>query len=79
MNNYNQKNKSNRIFEFEELDKSLQKQIIDICKDDPYNLNPKSLYKNILNSSGNLQTLSKMFEVPELLIIKIKEGKTNDN
>ena len=29
---------------FEELDQSLQNQIIDICKDDPYNLNPEFLY-----------------------------------
>ena len=58
---------------FEELEQSLQNQIIDICKDDPYNLNPRFLYMNIYNSTGNTQTLSKMFEVPETLIIKIKE------
>ena len=58
---------------FEELDQSLQNQIIDICKDDPYNLNPEFLYINMFNSIGNIQTLSKVFEVPETLIIKIKE------
>ena len=58
---------------FEELDKPLQNQIIDICKDDPYNLNPKTLYRNIFNSKGDIQTLSKVFEVPETLIINIKE------
>ncbi len=58
---------------FEELDQSLQNQIIDICKDDPYNLNPEFLYMNIFNSTGHNQTLSKVFEVPETLIIKIKE------
>ena len=59
--------------DFTKLDESLQKQIIDICKDDPYNLNPRFLYKNIFNSTGNTQTLAKVFEVPEILIIKIKE------
>ena len=58
---------------FEELKESLQNQIIDICKDDAYNLNPRFLYMNIFNSTGNTQTLSKVFEVPETLIIKIKE------
>lgn len=58
---------------FEELEQSLQNQIIDICKDDPYNLNPEFLYVNIYNSNGHTQTLSKVFEVPETLIINIKE------
>ena len=31
------------MLDFEELEISLQKQIIDICEDDPYNLNPKTL------------------------------------
>ncbi len=57
------------MLDFEELEISLQKQIIDICKEDPYNLNPKTLYRNIFNSKGDIQTLSKVFEVPELLII----------
>ena len=61
------------MLDFEELEISLQKQIIDICEDDPYNLNPKTLYRNIFNSKGDIQTLSKVFEVPELLIIHIKE------
>ena len=62
-----------QILDFEDLETSLQKQIIDICEDDPYNLDPKTLYRNIFNSKGNIQTLSKVFEVPELLIIEIKE------
>jgi hypothetical protein len=62
---------------FEELDQSLQNQIIDVCKDDPYNLNPRFLYMNIYNSNGHTQTLSKVFEVPETLIIKIKEQGKN--
>ena len=62
---------------FEELKESLQNQIIDICKDDPYNLNPEFLYINMFNSKGNTQTLSKVFEVPETLIIEIKEQGKN--
>ena len=61
---------------FQELEESLQNQIIDICKDDPYNLNPEFLYVNIYNSNGHTQTLSKVFEVPEILIINIKEQGT---
>ena len=61
------------MLDFEELEISLQKQIIDICEDDPYNLKQKFLYMNIFNSTENTQTLSKVFEVPETLIIKIKE------
>lgn len=61
---------------FEEIDKTLQNQIIDICNDDPYGLNPEFLYINILHSTGSTETLSKVFEVPETLIIKIKkQGK----
>lgn len=62
---------------FEELEQSLQNQIIDICNDDPYGLNPEFLYMNIYNSNGHTQTLSKVFEVPETLIIKIKEQGKN--
>ena len=62
---------------FEELEQSLQNQIIDICEADPYGLNPKFLYMNIYNSTGNTQTLSKVFEVAETLIIKIKEEGKN--
>ena len=62
---------------FEELNKDLQNQIIEICKDDAYNLNPEFLYMNIFNSTGHTQTLSKVFEVPETLIIKIKEQGKN--
>ena len=61
---------------FEELNKDLQNQIIEVCKDDAYNFNPEFLYINILNSKGNTQTLSKVFEVPETLIINIKEQGT---
>ena len=64
------------MLDFEELEISLQKQIIDICEDDPYNLDPKTLYRNIFNSKGDIQTLSKVFEVPEILIINIKEQGT---
>ena len=62
---------------FEELNKDLQNQIIDICNKDPYGLNPEFLYINILNSKGHTQTLSKVFEVPEILIINIKEQGKN--
>ncbi|WP_026804111.1 hypothetical protein [Aliarcobacter lanthieri] len=62
-----------QILDFEDLEISLQKQIIDICADDKYNLDPKTLYRNIFNSKGDIQTLSKVFEVPELVIIEIKE------
>ena len=61
------------MLDFEELEISLQKQIIDICEDDPYNLDPKTLYRNIFNNKGDIQTLLKVFEVSELLIIEIKE------
>ena len=62
---------------FEELEQSLQNQIIDICNNDPYGLNPRFLYMKIYNSTGNTQTLSKVFEVPETLIIEIKEQGKN--
>ncbi len=64
-----------QMLDFEDLETSLQKQIIDICEDDEYNLDPKTLYGNIFNSKGDIQTLSKVFEVPELLIIEIKEKR----
>lgn len=64
---------------FKELEESLQNELINICKDDPYNLNPEFLYMNIFNSSGNIQTLSKVFEVSEILIDRIKEEGKNKN
>jgi len=39
-------------------------------------LSPQSLYNNIYNSTGTLSTLSKLFEVPETLVKKIKHIKT---
>uniref|UniRef100_UPI004048C42B hypothetical protein n=1 Tax=Aliarcobacter sp. TaxID=2321116 RepID=UPI004048C42B len=48
---------------FKELEESLQNELIDICKDDPYNLNPEFLYMNIF---------------PELLN-RIKEEGKNKN
>ena len=62
---------------FDELDESLQNEIIDICKDDIYDLNPRFLYVNIYFSTGSTLMLSELFEVPEALIIKIKEEGEN--
>ena len=56
---------------FEELDKPLQNQIIDICNNDPYGLNPRFLYMNIFNSTGNTQTL--IIEIKEQGKIKWKQ------
>lgn len=67
-----------QMLDFEDLETSLQKQIINICEDDTYNLDPKTLYRNIFNSKGDIQTLSKVFEVSELLIIQIKEEGVNN-
>ena len=59
--------------EFENIDKKLQIKLLNICKQDTYNLNPKTLYKNILYSTGNHQILAKIFDVPIEIIKEIKE------
>jgi len=61
------------MLRFQELDKTLQDKLNAICNDDPYNLNTESLYINIANSTGSIQMLARIFELPEELIKEIKE------
>lgn len=59
---------------FEDLSKELQEQIEDICDLDPYGLSPKTLYKNVYNSSGSYEKLAEIFEIMPSLVKKIKES-----
>lgn len=58
--------------DYEDIDKSLQIKLIEITSEDPYSLSPRTLFYNILNSSGSNESLAKVFEVPEELIKEIK-------
>ena len=62
--------------EFENIDKRLQIKLLNICKQDRYKLNPKTLYKNILHSTGSNETLAKVFVVPVDVIKQIKESSS---
>ena len=62
--------------DFEKIDKRLQQKLIEITSKDPYplQLNPKTLYRNILYSYGSNETLSRIFDVPVEIIKQIKES-----
>ncbi len=59
--------------DYEDIDKSLQIRLIEITSQDPYSLSPRTLFYNILNSSGSNESLAKIFEVDEELIKEIKD------
>lgn len=58
---------------YEELEEDIKRQLEQIADNDPYGLSPKTLYNNILFSTGDNEALSKIFEVPLSLVIRIKE------
>jgi len=60
--------------EFEDLPKELQIQIEDISDLDPYGLSPKTLYKNVYNSTGSYEQLANIFEIMPSLVKAIKES-----
>lgn len=57
---------------YDELDDSIKASIKSFSDDDPYGLSPKVLYNNILHSTGDLETLAKIFSVPVQLVRDIK-------
>jgi len=59
---------------FEDLDDALKKELEEIVKEDPYGLNPETLYRNIYSSSGPITTIAEIFEVKASIIRKIKSG-----
>lgn len=61
------------MIKYKDLNNSIKKQLETICKDNPHNLNAESLYINIVNSKGNIQMLTMIFDIDEKLIIKIKQ------
>ena len=60
--------------DYEEIDESLKEQLEDIVAEDEYGLQAKSLYNNILHSSGTDEKLSELFAVPVSLVRAIKES-----
>lgn len=58
---------------YEDLDDDTKQQLQQIAASDAYGLNPKTLYNNILYSTGDNELLSRIFEVPLSLVIRIKE------
>lgn len=61
--------------EFEDLPNEVKIELLQICKQDDYNLSPKTLYRNILHSTGNNETLAKIFDVPVWVVKEIKKHK----
>lgn len=58
---------------YEDLEDEVKQELEAIADNDPYGLSPKTLYKNILCSTGDDETLSKIFEVPLSLVKRIKQ------
>jgi len=59
--------------EFKDINPELKEIITKISQEDPYGLNPETLYSNIYNSTGSVVTLSQIFEIPTFIIAAIKE------
>ncbi len=59
---------------FEDLPRELKEQLEDIVAEDEYGLQAKSLYNNILHSTGTDEKLSELFAVPVSLVQAIKES-----
>ena len=60
--------------QFEDLPRELKEQLEDIVAEDEYGLQAKSLYNNILHSTGTDEKLSELFAVPISLVQAIKES-----
>ena len=61
--------------DYDKLPKELKSKIEMICALDPYGLNPQTLYRNIYTSSGTIEQLARLFEVPPSLVREIKEQR----
>lgn len=65
--------KENEMKDYEDLEDEVKQELEAIADNDPYGLSPKTLYKNILCSTGDDEALSKIFEVPLSLVKRIKK------
>lgn len=59
--------------EYEEADERIKEWLEEIIVEDEYRLKAKTLYDNILNSTGDEKKLSEIFAVPVGLVRAIKE------
>ncbi|MFA6138741.1 MAG: hypothetical protein WC667_11720 [Sulfurimonas sp.] len=59
--------------EYEEADERIKEWLEEIIAEDEYRLKAKTLYNNILNSTGDEKSLSEIFAVPVGLVRAIKE------
>ena len=62
-----------KMIDYKDLNTNIKNWLEEIASDDPYGLNPETLYRNIYSSTGDDKTLSKIFEVPVGLVRAIKE------
>ena len=72
---YRQQQREVAMKEYEKLPKELRQKLEMICALDPYGLSPQTLYRNIYNSSGTIEQLARLFEVPPSLVQEIKEQR----
>ena len=63
------------MIEYDKLDKNLKEWLEDIASEDEYGLSPKTLYSNILHSTGEAKTLASIFVVPIGLVLAIKDNQ----
>lgn len=63
------------MIEYTDLDSNIKNWLEQIVSEDPYGLNPETLYNNIYNSTGDEKQLASIFNVPVGLIRSIKELK----
>jgi hypothetical protein len=59
---------------FEDLANDVKKELLEAVKNDPYDLNVKTLYKNIYSSSGSMEMIATIFEVSTTLVARIKKS-----
>ena len=60
--------------DYEDLPRELKERLEEIVAEDEYGLQAKSLYNNILHSTGTDEKLSELFAVPISLVQAIKES-----
>ncbi len=59
--------------EFENISNKLKIKLLAITSKDKYGLKPMTLYRNILHSTGNHETLAKVFNVPVEIVEEVKK------
>ena len=58
---------------YKDIDQAIKEELEIIVQEDKHGLSAESLYANISNSSGPIEMLAEIFEVPISLVVRIKD------